>query len=84
MIVARLVKELFVSSVHLHVVLRCGHLEVRDPCELSVNIALFPAQRTPGGHAGASDCVLFIRIKGFFWSVCDNCLLLMFFVKILL
>ena len=84
MVIARLVKEFLVVTMHAHIVLRCGNLEVWDPSELTVDVALLTSERGPWRHASASDSILFIGVKRFLRSVRDKCLLLALFVEILL
>ena len=61
-IVLGTVEELTVSGVHLVVVLRELHVEVGDPAELTVDVALL-GELGVVGHARALHIVLFIGIQ---------------------
>jgi hypothetical protein len=84
MIIARLVKELFIVFVILVVILRCSDLEVGNPGELSIYVSLLTSQRGPGRHSGASNCVFLVRVQSLLWLVRNDRLLLVWLVEVLL
>ncbi len=69
MIVSGLIEKLLVIPMILGVILASGDLEVRDPCKLTVDIALFSSERRPRWHSCTSNRILLIWIKRLLWFV---------------
>ena len=84
MIVFRLIKELLICPVHLCVIFAGCHLEVRNPCKLTIYVSLFTTEGGPGRHAGPAYSILLIRVQGLLRLLRNKLLLPRWLVKILL